>query len=287
MPRGLDHIVLCVRDLDRAAASWRRLGFQVGAMNLHPWGTANRLVQFPGFFVELLAVADPSRFVPAKPRQVSFGDLARDFLARNGEGAAMLALESANARADAQVFRATALGDFEPFHFTREGKRPDGSAATVAFTLAFASDPSSPQTGFFVCEQHFPGNFWNPAFQAHDNGSSRVRGVVLVADNPSDHHVFLEGFVGERNIRSSSLGLTIPTPRGDIAVMEPDIFERMFRVAPPPSSNGLRIAALRVATTNRDAVQRRVGDAQPTLTGDGMVVAPASAHGLALVFEAA
>ncbi|HME30252.1 MAG TPA: VOC family protein [Pseudolabrys sp.] len=56
MPRGLDHIVHAVRDLDAAADLYRRLGFNVGARNRHPWGTHNHIVQLPGFFIELLAV---------------------------------------------------------------------------------------------------------------------------------------------------------------------------------------------------------------------------------------
>ncbi len=56
MPRGLDHIVHAVRDLDAAGELYARLGFTVGARNAHPWGTHNRIVQFSGFFVELLTI---------------------------------------------------------------------------------------------------------------------------------------------------------------------------------------------------------------------------------------
>ena len=56
MSRGLDHIVHAVRDLDAAADFYRRAGFTVGARNRHPWGTHNHVVQFPGFFIEILTV---------------------------------------------------------------------------------------------------------------------------------------------------------------------------------------------------------------------------------------
>ena len=49
------------RDLDAAAALYRRLGFTVGARNGHAWGTHNHIVQLPGFFVELLTVAEPEK----------------------------------------------------------------------------------------------------------------------------------------------------------------------------------------------------------------------------------
>ena len=55
-PRGLDHVVHAVHNLEAAAAFYASAGFQVGTRNRHPWGTHNRIVQLPGFFVELLAV---------------------------------------------------------------------------------------------------------------------------------------------------------------------------------------------------------------------------------------
>ena len=58
MSGGLDHLVHAVRDLEQAAELYRRLGFTVGARNQHSWGTHNHLVQLPGFFLELLTVAE-------------------------------------------------------------------------------------------------------------------------------------------------------------------------------------------------------------------------------------
>src|SRR4030088_274673 len=51
MSRGLDHIVHAVRDLDAAAAFYRRLGFTVGAANRPSWGPHNQVVPLPGFFI--------------------------------------------------------------------------------------------------------------------------------------------------------------------------------------------------------------------------------------------
>ena len=69
----------------------------------------------------------------------------------------MLVLEGKGAAADAAAFRAAGIGDFDVFDFEREGKRPDGTTVKVAFSLAFAADPKAPDTGFFTCQQHFPG----------------------------------------------------------------------------------------------------------------------------------
>ena len=61
MSRGPDHIVHAVRDLDAVADFYRRIGFTVGARNRHSWGTHNCIVQFPGFFIEILTLAEPEK----------------------------------------------------------------------------------------------------------------------------------------------------------------------------------------------------------------------------------
>src|SRR5712691_4249501 len=120
MARGLDHVVHAVRDLDAAAELYRRLGFQVGARNRHArtWGTQNHIVQLPGTFVELLAVADASGIVPHAPRQFSFGAFNRDFLSSR-QGLSMLVLEGRGGP-DADDFRKSGVGDFELYEFERE-----------------------------------------------------------------------------------------------------------------------------------------------------------------------
>ena len=135
--RRLDHLVLPARDLEAQAAFYRRLGFQVGARNIHPWGTENRLVQFDGCFLELITLGDGATPPEHAPRRFSFGGHVRDWLERNGEGMSMLVAESQDAKADARWLSQAGLGDYEPFHFGRKGKRPDGSETELAFTLAF------------------------------------------------------------------------------------------------------------------------------------------------------
>ena len=79
MPRGLDHIVHAVRDLDAGAELYRRLGVTVGARNRHPWGTHNHIVQLPGFFIEVLTMAEPDKLGRDGFSKL-FGDFNRRFL---------------------------------------------------------------------------------------------------------------------------------------------------------------------------------------------------------------
>jgi hypothetical protein len=287
MPRGLDHIVHSVRNLDAAAALYRRLGFQVGARNRHPpdWGTQNHIVQLPGTFVELLSVEVETYIAPHAPRAFSFGGFNRDFLGR-GEGLSMLVLEGRGG-ADAGAFRSAGIGDFEVYEFEREGKRPDGTAIKVAFALAFATDPKAPEIGFFTCQHRHPKNFWNPAFQAHANGATAVAGVVLIAANPSEHHIFLSTFTGQRELLATSSGISVRTPHGEIQVMTPEAFGEYFDIAAPNIAQGARLAALRFGVRDLQATGELLRAAGfVVLPHQGRIlIKPSTAMGATLAFE--
>jgi len=157
--------------------------------------------------------------------------------------------------ADAEDFRRKDVGDFEVYDFEREGKRPDGTPLKVSFALAFASDPTAPDAGFFTCQhRHPPGNFWNPEFQKHANGVTSVAGVVLVADEPERHRAFMQAFTaGEA--ASAGDGFSIATPRGQIEMRTPAAFTRRYGVAAPDTARGPRLAAIRFAVADAGRLQ--------------------------------
>jgi catechol 2,3-dioxygenase-like lactoylglutathione lyase family enzyme len=287
MPRGLDHIVHAVRDLDAAAAFYERLGFIVGARNRHSWGTHNRIIQLPGFYIELLTMAEPEKLGTDDFSRL-FGAFNRDFLARR-EGFSMLLLASRDAGQDAAQFRAAGIAASEALRFEREAKRPDGSQTTLGFVLAFARDAAAPEAGFAACQHLAPENFWNPAFQAHPNTTTAVASVVLVAENPSDHHIFLSAFAGERELLATSSGVTVATPRGTIQMMEPSAYGSHFGVKPPDIARGARLAALIVAVRDLPATDALLRKAQvPAATRMGrIVIGPHAAMGATIVFEQA
>jgi len=289
MPRGLHHVTHTVRDLDALAEAYRSLGFTVGARNRHSWGTHNRILQLDGFYIELLEVAEPEKIPAHAPRAFSFGAFNRDFAARH-QGLAMLALESHDAAADNAAFRAAGIGNFEVFAFAREGRRADGSDIKLGFSLVFATDPKSPDIGFFTCQEDHPKDaFWNPAFQQHPNTAAGIAAVVLVAENPTDHHIFLSAFAGERDIQASSTGITVPTPRGVIQVMDPAAFRIQFGVEPPDVASGGRMAALRLMVRDFGAAVTalKAGGIAAQMRMGRIVVGPEVTTGATLVFEPA
>jgi catechol 2,3-dioxygenase-like lactoylglutathione lyase family enzyme len=286
LPHGIDHIVHAVRNLDAAGAFYRRLGFTVGARNRHDWGTHNLIVQFKTAFIELLEIGEPERIPPHNGRFFSFGAFNRDYI-KSREGLSMLIGKSSDAIEDAASFEASGISGFDVFDFSREGKRPDGSKVKVAFSLAFARDPSSPNLGFAVCQQHYPENFWNPDFQRHANGAIGIPSIVMVADNPTDHHIFLKAFTGISDLHSSSLGITARTENGDIEIMSPVAFRDQFGAVPDVSGEGMTLNAIRFAVADLAKVETLLRqNAIPAQRHVGrLVVAPDIAHGATLIFE--
>jgi catechol 2,3-dioxygenase-like lactoylglutathione lyase family enzyme len=283
MARGLDHIVHAVRDLDAAAELYRRLGFTVGARNRHPWGTHNHIVQCPGTFIELLTVAEPEKLGTDAISNL-FGHYNQDYLER-GEGLSLLILESKDAKADVEDFKRAGISAAEAVHFEREAKRPDGATIKVGFSLAFAQDKAAPSIRFATCQQHYPENFWNPAFQNHANGAKEIRAVMMVADDPEQHRAFASAYTGSSDFYIEPGEVSVTTPRGALSIMTPARFAAAFGGPPPAAGNHLQ--AIRFAVADVAAARSIMQKSGVTTRNhrEGFVIDAAEALGATLSFE--
>lgn len=285
MSRRIDHLVIAVRDLDKAADFYQRLGFQVGARNKHSWGTENRLVQFPGTFLELIGVGEEAKVPPHGEGTFSFGAFVRDYLAHR-EGLAMLVLDSQDAKADAVSFAQQSIGAFQPFFFERTGRKPDGSETKVAFTLAFALLEAAPKAGFFVSQHHFPENFWNPAFQKHDNHATSLSSVALAATDPEQLRPFLSAFTGIEPTHPAGHDLSFRLSGSHLDVMTPDdageLYVSIEAELDEPSFVGF---AVRVEDIQRQAARLDAAEIPYEHVGSRLVVPASAAHGVAVAFE--
>ncbi|HEX2553277.1 MAG TPA: VOC family protein [Microvirga sp.] len=285
MTRGIDHLVVAVRDLDAAARLYERLGFTVGARNRHPWGTENRVIQLAGSFIELISVGEDAGIPPHEPRRFSFGAFVRDYLAVR-EGLAMLVLDSADSKADAAAFAADGIGDFEPFFFERRGRRPDGAETHVAFTLAFAQDPAAERAGFFLCQHHFPENFWNESFQRHPNRASALSAVTLAAPEPPAHEAFLTRFTGVEPSSPDGDDLSYTLARGRIDVVTPDDAAEIYgSVDADPAGAAFVAFAVRIPNPQGQAALLTEGGIPYQTIGSRLVVPASAAHGVTIAFE--
>jgi len=286
--RGLDHLVLAVKDLEAAAAAYARLGFTVTPRAQHPWGTANHLVQLGGSFLEILGIDRPERIRPAEPGGFSFGAFNRDFLARR-EGFSMLVLDSRDADADIADFARRGLPTFPRFDFERVARRPDGSERKVAFSLAFTRIGAGEEAGFFTCAQHYPENFWTPDFQRHANTAADIAAVTLVAPDPMALQSRLAAFAGSDRVRVTGHGIAVETARGSIEAVTPHGARLLYGVnSDPAGGEEPRFAGFRIAVADPSAAERAVslGGLPAEPIGGRLVVPSGTLFGTALAFEA-
>ncbi len=226
-PRGWDHAVIAVRDLDAAAAVYEGLGFALTAKATHPFGTANRLALLGDTYIELIAIADPAK-VP-EPTREDFGFAA--FVERyleDHEGLAMMALRVEDAAAEARRYADEGLTAFAPHAFGRMASRADGREERVSFVASHALDPRLPDLALFGCQHETRDIVWAAGPTSHANGARDIRGAVIVDENPTDHHIFYATMLGLRDIRSSSAGLTLTMPRGTLHVLTPQAFDARY-----------------------------------------------------------
>ena len=110
---GIDHAVVVVRDLDKAAENWKRLGFTVSPRGTHSakMGSGNYTIMLDPDYIELLGVlVETEHNAPT-----------RAFLAKRGEGIERIAFTAVDSAAGAEEIRARGYEPVGPDRFRAAG----------------------------------------------------------------------------------------------------------------------------------------------------------------------
>ena len=145
-----------------------------------------------------------------------------------------------------------------------------------------------PEAGFFVCQQHFPENFWSHAAQLHPNGATGVVGLAIADDNPREAATFLSRLLAAEAPSPEGRGYVVEAEGGRIECRPPAELaerygDRTIRADGPP------LALARIAVNNLDATRRALtqGHVAHRDLGGALVVGADVAMGAAYVFEPA
>ena len=110
---GIDHAVVMVRDLDKAAENWKRLGFTVSPRGTHSakMGSGNYTIMLDPDYMELLGVlVETEHNAPT-----------RAFLGKRGEGIERIAFTAVDSAAGAEEIRARGYAARRPDRFRAAG----------------------------------------------------------------------------------------------------------------------------------------------------------------------
>jgi len=287
VPRAIDHLVIPSRDLAAQADLYRRLGFQVGRRNRHPFGTENHVIQLHGAYLEPIGLGEGFSAPAEAPSEFSFARFVARFLERH-EGLAMIALRSSNAEKDRRDFEAKGIGGFKPFAFSRQTLTPNGATAEVKFSLAFAkAPPALGDFSIFACQHHRPDLFWSEAAQRHPNGALKIAGLGFGVERPKEAAEFLARAFDAAEVEAIPEGLGMSIEGARVLVGTPEGVARAYALPEPlEGAPPLALAAFHVADLAHCRETFRENGVHFAEAGSRLIVAEREAMGAWLAFEA-
>ncbi|PYM25325.1 MAG: hypothetical protein DMD78_06690 [Candidatus Rokuibacteriota bacterium] len=224
----IDHIMICLPDLDRGIETYRRLGFAVQPGGVHPGrGTHNAIAFHREDYLELLSVRDADEY-----RRGGGGGLL-DFIAAGG-GLRYIALQSDDLAADVAAMRARGVDVGDP----GDGERRTPAGQTLRWRSA-SLGPRNPLPIFFL--QHL-----TPLAERRGHAREHPNGIVGI------ERVYINVTDVARTAETYARVLGIPVPkiqRG--AVIKADM--AVFDLGP----TGLTVAQPMEPGPAADALARR------------------------------
>lgn len=275
---GIDHAVVVVKDLDKAAENWRRLGFNVSPRGTHSakMGTGNTTIMLDQDYIELLGVlAETEHNTPT-----------RAFLAKRGEGIERIAFTAVDSAAGAEEIRARGYEPVGPTDFERPVTMPDGRGSAAKFRIfqwPIAEAPGGLR--IFACQHKTRETVWIPELMKHANGAKRLERVLVVSADCTMDAAHLARMI-DSDVKAEPDGafaVASGSDRADFVFLTKDQLGRRYpevALAGLPERGG---AGLVLATSDFAAAENAIGSAG-VRSGAAVCVPPAAANGALLAF---
>lgn len=276
---GIDHVIVAVRDLERARTAWSRLGFAVSPRGRHlGQPTANYCIMFPANYLELLGSSDAGD--PA-PRLEPF--LAR----REGAMAVAFAPEGTAEEARAALLRRQ-LHPAEPNPLARQIELPQGNVVPRFSRVALPPD-ETPGLDTFVCGHLTPELMRRPEWLAHPNGANAVKCIYVLVDSTAPLLPAYDRLFGIVQVTTTDAVASVHVGRSRIVFSIEDDFRTMHPGLdldagfPRPGIVALELGVDRRERTKGELTQRQIAFAEMP---DGRLAVPArEASGTILFFS--
>jgi hypothetical protein len=274
---GIDHAVVMVKELDRAAGNWKRLGFTVSPRGTHSthMGSGNYTIMLDPDYVELLGVLTSTEHNAP----------ARAYLAKHGDGIERVAFTAVDSAAGAEEIRARGFAPIGPTDFERPVTMPDGTLSAAKFrTFQWPTAEAPGGVRIFACQHKTRETVWIPELMKHANGARRLRQVLIATQDAAKDAAHLSRMIDReaRNQPDGAVAVPSGADRADFVFLSRDqLAKRYPGVAlaglPERGGAGLVIAA--------DLTQAEKALGSSAIRSSGSIcVPPAAANGTLLVF---
>jgi catechol 2,3-dioxygenase-like lactoylglutathione lyase family enzyme len=277
---GIDHVIIAVRDLERARAAWTRLGFSLTPRGRHSGqGTANHCIMFETDFLELFGIIDPGDNVEG---------LAAFLAVR--EGARNVAFAPAGSAEDARS--ALLEHGLHPSELRALGRRMELAAGPVIprFTLiGLAAEDTPGLPGSFVCAHLTAELMRRPDWLDHPNGANGLRAIYVLVERTTPLLPAYDRLFGIQHVTTTDTVATVHVGRHRIVFSTPDDFVTMHPgIEVQPYVPLPAIVGFDLAIAHRDATTDCLRQRQISFNElpDGTLCVPASeANGAFLFFS--
>lgn len=277
---GIDHAVVMVKDLDKAAENYRQLGFTISPRGTHSahMGTGNYTIMFDPDYMELLGVlAATEHNAPA-----------RAFLDKQGEGIERIAFTALDSTAGAEEIRARGLVPIGPTDFERPVKLPDGTVSAAKFrTFMWPTAEAPGGVRIFACQHKTRDTVWIPELMKHANAAKRIKQVLIATPEPAKEAAHLARLI-DREPTAEAAGVVVVPSGGDRADFVYLMLDRLGQRYPGVPLAGLSErggAALVIVSSDLAATEKALGPVA-VRSGAAICVPPAKANGTLLAFIA-
>jgi hypothetical protein len=268
----IDHVVINVMaQLNEAAETYQRLGFQLTERGHHTLGTSNNLAIFGTDYLELLGYEEGNaakrpdvwQYPPGLSGLVFKPPADADFSAQ---------LNAAGVPAEA------------PREFSRPVNVP-GGAQDARFRTVNLID-ALPNGRVFFCHHYTPDLVWRDEWRQHENGATDIIEFTIATADPARAAGLFVRLFGAGALQPVDGGLVLATPKAQILLLTPDAVAARYGDAAAVQADGSdRMVALGLRTASLDKTRAALGGLAVADAGGRIIVPARAACGLALIFK--
>lgn len=275
---GIDHVIVGVRNLERARLGWMRLGFTLTPRGRHiGQGTANYCIMFRRDYIELLGFVERDEY----------GHRLESFLAKR-EGPMSVAFAPVrNAGATRETLLGIGLHPGEPRALGRALELPEG-AVVPRFTLLTVPPEETPALDCFVCGHLTPELVRRPSWLSHSNGTSGIKSVSLLVADPRALKSAYARLAGAEQVIGGAGSLAVKLGRHRLTFTTADRFRATHPGIVIPTDFPMPgIVALELAVRSRKRTAsylQKEGVVFDELPDGRLAVAPGEANGTIIIF---